>query len=98
MLWGGSRRKDELKLRYLTSAMTTSRTSGKSTYATCLRFFPEPEWSRNKYAVEVFLAYWLSWFILSSDPDVGLNHYVFELVILLAKGRNGNAPLYLRSL
>lgn len=32
---------DEGKLKYLTSAKTTSRTIGKSTYVTWLRFFDE---------------------------------------------------------
>lgn len=59
--------KDEVKLQYLTFGMTVSKRFGRSTYAAFWDF------SMNRMAVEanvveVFLAYWLSCFVLPSDP------------------------------
>lgn len=42
--------------RYLTSAMTASKTSCKATYATWLRFFDEGDDNRITYVDEAFLA------------------------------------------
>lgn len=58
MLWGwSSKKEDEVKLRYLTFAMTASKTSSKSTYAIWLRFFNEKEGSQSEYVVHAFLSY-----------------------------------------
>lgn len=78
-------REDEEKLFYLTSIMTSTRISGKL-YATWFRFFYKGGHSRNRYIVEEFLAHWLSWFVLPSSPEYGLNPHVFPLDILLTKG------------
>lgn len=49
--------------------------------------------------VEALLAYWLSWFVLPSGLEDGLNDYVIPLAILLAKGEKlALALLYMRSL
>lgn len=44
-----------MKLKYLTFAMTTSRKTGKSTYATWARFFDEEKDSRSNYVLEAVL-------------------------------------------
>lgn len=36
--------------------------------------------------LEALLSYKLSWFVLSSGPQDGLNAYVFPLALLLARG------------
>lgn len=36
--------------------------------------------------LETLLSYQLSWFVLLSGPDDGLNTYMFPPAILLAKG------------
>lgn len=58
---------------------------GKSTYATWLKFFNKGEDSRSGYMVEAVLAYWLSYFILSSGPEDGLDSCVFFPNTLLSK-------------
>lgn len=75
---------DEAKHKYLTSAMTVSRMFGKSTYARL--YFDEGENRCCECVVEDFLIYWLS--CLPSEPEDGLNPYIFPLTILLAKGRS----------
>lgn len=82
---------DEIKLWYLTSTVTASKTFGKSTYATWLRYF-EGEESQSRCMVEL-LAYWLSLFVLLSGPNDGLNAYVFPLAILTMGEKLDMAPL-----
>lgn len=49
--------------------------------------------------LEALLSYLLSWFVLPSGPEDGLNSYVFLLAILLAKGEKlALAMIYLGSL
>lgn len=48
---------DQIKLKYNTDAMIASRSSGKSTYATWLRFFDEADGRKSEYMVESFLLY-----------------------------------------
>lgn len=55
---------DKEKLGYLTSVMTASRLSGKSTYTTWIMFFDEGNDNRRDCVFEAFLAYSLSWFVL----------------------------------
>lgn len=47
---------DQVKLKYLTPAMATSKMSSKLTYVTYVRFFNEKDGSRREYIVEAFLA------------------------------------------
>lgn len=46
-----------IKLKYLTTAMAASRSSGQSTYAKWLRFFDKGDGSQSKFVDETFLAY-----------------------------------------
>lgn len=70
----------------------------KSTYSTWLRFFNEGKASQPDFVVDAFLAYLLSWDLLSSDPEDGLKLYIFPLSILITKGAQfALAPLYLGS-
>lgn len=86
----------KVKLPCLTSAMSASSTSGKLKYATCLRFFNEGDGSLSGCIMEAYLAYWLSWFVLPSGLEDGLNPYVFPMTIWLAKGEKlALAPLFL---
>lgn len=78
--------KDKVKLRYLTSTMTASRTSSMSTYATWLLFFDEGDDSKSGYVMEAFLAYWLTLYVLPNCPEGNLKLYVFPLAILIEKG------------
>lgn len=41
---------------------------------------------KRKIDFEAMLAYLLSWYILPSDPNDGLNTYVFPLTIRLGRG------------
>lgn len=68
--------KNEAKLRYMTSSMIASKTSSKSTCATWLRYCREREGSQSKLVVEPLVAYWLSWSVLLSGLEDGLNAYV----------------------
>lgn len=49
---------NQVKLKYLTAAMTILRSSGKSTSITWLRFFIDGDGSLSKFIVKAFLAYW----------------------------------------
>lgn len=55
-----------------------SRTLGKSTYLSWLRYLDEGAGSQSKCIVEIFLAYWLSWYVLSSGPDDILDQFVYR--------------------
>lgn len=72
---------------------------GKLTYTTWLRFFYEADVTCSGFIVEAFLAYWLSWYFLPSEPEDGLNQHVFPLAIIIAKGiKFALDPLFLGSL
>lgn len=74
---------DQTNLKYLTVAMAASETYGKSTCA--IRFgFLMRGMAVGVNVVEAFLSYWLCWYVLSSGSEVGLNHYLFPLGILIA--------------
>lgn len=61
--------------------------------------FDEGEGRQSTLVLEVLLSYWLFWFLLLSEPEDGLNSYVFPLAILLVKGeRLAQASNYLVSL
>lgn len=73
--------------------------SNKSTYASWIRYFYKGERSLIRVVLEAVLAYSLSWFILPSGLEDGLNNYAFPFAILLAKGKKlALAPIYLGSL
>lgn len=80
---------DEVKLLYLTSTITTLKTSGKSTYNTQLRFFIKNDRICGGDALNLLalLVYTLEW------PRGWVNSYVFPLFILLTKGREGATSL-----
>lgn len=48
--------------------------------------------------LEALLLYWLFWFLLLSEPEDGLNSYVFPLAILVKAERLAQASNYLVSL
>lgn len=52
-----------MKIKYMTSVMTASRTSNNLTYASWLRLFDKENGSSNAYLMESFLVYWLSYSI-----------------------------------
>lgn len=58
---------------FLMETVATSRSSGKSTYATRLKFFDDGDGSHSDFVVETFLAYLLLWYVLPSGPEDGLN-------------------------
>lgn len=58
--------KDVKKLEFLSKAYSESKASNESTYATWLRYFNIGKGQNNEYQLEVMLAYWLSWHVLSS--------------------------------
>lgn len=43
--------------------------------------------AKRVVVLEALLSYLLSWFMLSSNLEDGLNSYIFPLAILLAKGK-----------
>lgn len=76
--------KDEAKLQELVSAMPSSRTLGKSKYASWIRHLEEGVGRKSEVEVEVPLSHLLSRFVLSSRSDDGINPFVFPLAIILA--------------
>lgn len=75
---------DQVKMKCLMTMMTGSKSSGKLTYATCLKFFDEGDGDRSYFIIEAFLANSLSRY-MSNKPEQGLNQYIFPLAILIAK-------------
>lgn len=77
-------RKTRTSYYVLTSTMATFKSSGKSTYASWIRNFVDGEESEGGLILEVLLSYWLSWFILPSGLEEGINSRI-PVAILLAK-------------
>lgn len=67
----------QVRLKYLTTAMAASTSTGKSAYTTWLRFFYEGDGSQSEFMDEAFLAYWLSWYVLPSGPEERLTPMSF---------------------
>lgn len=77
---------------YLTFVMIASKTSGKSTHGTWLRFFNKGRGHRGEYVVEAFLDYYLIWLVLLRGSKDELIPYVFLLAILACqRGETGIA-------
>lgn len=88
---------DEDKLQRITATIGHSKatSSNKSMFASWISYFDEGEGSRRRLVLEALVAYLLSWFILPSVLEDGMNSYVFPLMILLAKGKKVTlAPVY----
>lgn len=69
----------------------------KSIYSTWMRYLDEGEGSWSDYMVEAFLTYWLSWYILPSQLEDGLNQYMFLPIHQVVKGSEFTlGTLYLR--
>lgn len=73
--------------------------AGKSTCASWERHFIFRAGTGSDVEFEAMLSYWMSWYVLPSGREDGLNPYVFPLAIKLAKGeRLALAPVYIGSL
>lgn len=70
---------DEVKLRFLTSAMTASRMCGKSTYTTWIHIMDEGHGSRSGYVLEALLTFWLLLYVLPSSLKDGLDQICVPL-------------------
>lgn len=73
--------KDEANFQLLTYAMTTSKTSSNSNYASLLRYFNERDGSQSVLMLKALLSYWLSCFVHPRRLEDGLNNYAFLLAI-----------------
>lgn len=73
--------------------MGALKTSGKFTYASRLLFFYEGEAAKG-LVIETMLAYWFSWFVLSTVSEDGLNAFFLPLAFLLMEetGAGPNLP------
>lgn len=60
-------------------AMTSSKTFGESTYMSWLRYFGEGEGNQSGVVLEALLSYRLSWFVVLSGEEDGLDNYMFLL-------------------
>lgn len=64
-----------------------------------MSYFTERLGTASEVVLEAMLAFWLSWYVLSSGPEDGINSYVFPLAIKLAKGEKfALTPVFLGSL
>lgn len=79
--------------------MSNSKSSNKSIYSSEARNFIIDVGAGSDVEFDAMVLYWLSWYVLSSDPDYSLNFYMFPLLIRLTKGeRLALMPIYLHSL
>lgn len=75
---------DDRNLQLLTSTLWIS---SKSTY-TLVYSICYQGWRRQMgIAVDVILSYWLSGFIISCDPEVDIDSFIFPIVTRSAKGK-----------
>lgn len=89
----------EIRLSLLNEALVASKHKGKSTYNSWVSFFTSGPGEANEVKVEAMLSFWLSWYVLPSGPEDGINAFVFPLAIRLARGEKvALAPIFLRSL
>lgn len=65
---------DHKKLKFLKKAYSESKTL---TYPSSIRYFETGKGKDNNYLVEVMLSYRLSWFVLPSSLEDGLDTFVF---------------------
>lgn len=90
---------NEVKLQWLTSAMTSSKMFDKYIYASQIRYFDEGEGTRAGQCWNPYYCIVCHSLILSSGPEDVLNCYEFLLAIFLAKGeRLAMVPIYFASL
>lgn len=73
-------------LGLLGTALSESKYKNKSIYTTWLTYFTRGAGEKSKIDFEAMLTYWLSWYVLASDPEDGLNPYVFSLANRCARG------------
>lgn len=85
--------KDEAKLQELVSAMLSSRRLRKSTYASWIRHLEERAGRESEVEVEGLLSYLLSWFLLSSRLEDGINPFVLLMAIILANRERVALPV-----
>lgn len=89
----------EIRLTLLNEALTASKHKGKSTYNTWVSFFTSGPGVANEVKVEAVLSFWLSWYVLPSGPEDGINAFVFPLSIRLARGEKvALTPIFFRTL
>lgn len=69
----------EIRLTLLSEALVASKHKGKSTYSTWVSFFTSGPGVASEVRIEAMLSFWLSWYILPSGPEDGLNAFVFPL-------------------
>lgn len=86
----------EIRLVLLNETLSDSKHKGKTTYNILVSYFTEGPGTASEVVLEAMLAFWLSWYVLPSGPEDGINSYVFPLVIRLAKGEKvALAPIFL---
>lgn len=86
-----------IRLSLLDEALTASKHKG-STYNS-FSFFSSGPGAASEVKVEAMLSFWLSWYVLTSGPEDGINAFVFPLAIHLARGEKvALASIFLGSL
>lgn len=64
-----------------------------------MTYFTQGAGATSEIVLDAMLSYWLSWYVLLSGPEDGINSYIFPLAIRLAKGKSlALAPIFLGSL
>lgn len=84
----------EIRLNLLNEALTTSKHKGKSTYNSWVSFFTKGSGAASEVKAGAMLSFWLSWYVLSSGPEDGINAFVFPLAIRVARGKKQPSRLY----
>lgn len=76
----------KVRLFLLNEALSGSKLKGKSTYTSWVTYFTQGTGAESDVVLEAMFVFWLSWYVLPSRPEDGINPYVFPLAIRLAKG------------
>lgn len=74
------------KLEDLNKASSKSKTSNESIYSSRAIYFTYSARAESDIELEARLSYWLSWYMLPSGHEDGLNAYVYPFAIRLARG------------
>lgn len=80
----------EIRLGLLNEALSDSKHKGKSTYTTWANYFTEGPGAVSEVRLEAMLSFWLSWYVLPSGPEDGINAYVFLIANPIGEGREGS--------
>lgn len=89
----------EVRVVLLNEALSDTKHKGKSTNNTWVSYFMEGQGTASEVVLNTMVAFLLSWYVLPSGPEDGINSYGFPLSFRLAKGEKVTlVPIFLGSL